>query len=83
MNPFLNGVGATSIQLVGDVLDEVGQPSLLVGSREAEAQPAAGMEITISLGIRRQCRRRTAAFADQRSGESADLKSTLQPQRLC
>jgi len=50
-NLFVNGVrvdttGAISIQLVGRVLDEVDQPSILVGSREGEAQPAAGLEIT-------------------------------------
>jgi hypothetical protein len=50
INRFLNGVrvdptGALSIQLVDDVLDRVGQPSLMVGRREGEAQPAAGMKI--------------------------------------
>jgi hypothetical protein len=33
---------AILIQRVGDVLAEVGQPSLMVGSREGEAQRAAG-----------------------------------------
>jgi hypothetical protein len=50
MNRFLKGMridptGAVSIQLINDVLDRVGQPSLMVGRRQCEAQPAAGMEI--------------------------------------
>jgi hypothetical protein len=44
MNRFLDGVrvdptGAISIQLVDDVLDRVGQPTLMVGGREGEAPP--------------------------------------------
>ena len=59
-NPFVNGVrvdttGAISIQLVGGVLDEVNQPTILVGSREGEA-PAA-----YSGGPRQSIREKIAA----------------------
>jgi len=59
-NPFVNGVrvdttGAISIQLVGGVLDEVDQPTILVGSREGEA-PAA-----YSGGPRQSIREKIAA----------------------
>ena len=58
-NPFVNGVrvdttGAISIQLVSG-LDEVDQPTILVGSREGEA-PAA-----YSGGPRQSIREKIAA----------------------